>query len=104
MTAKFLTKQQKQYVIARLQVETGSGRGRVTNEEPIRMHYIIAALKEWKIWLAVLVWWGNSVTIYGYVSANHSKIVSLTTSSFTYTVPTVITQLGFSNADAVSIH
>ena len=67
MTAKFLTREEKQFVVSRLQVETGSGRGRVTNEDPLRKRYIVAALKEWKLWLAVLIWWGNSITVYGYV-------------------------------------
>lgn len=65
MTAKFLTRTERQFIIARLQTETGSGRGRVTNEEHIRMHHVWDALKEWKIWFAVLCWWGNSITIYG---------------------------------------
>lgn len=53
MTAKFLTKEEAQFLVSRLQIETGSGRGRVTNEDPIRMHHVVSALKEWKIWLAV---------------------------------------------------
>ncbi|KAF2100193.1 MFS general substrate transporter [Rhizodiscina lignyota] len=83
-TAKFLTKEQAQFVVSRLQVETGSGAGRVTNDDKIRLHHVIKALKEWKIWMGVICWWGNAITVYG----------------FTYTVPTVITQLGYSNANA----
>jgi len=82
--AKFLTPDEREFVIGRLQLETGSGKGRVTNEDRIAKRHIITAVKEWKIWLAVLMYWANSIGTYG----------------FTYTVPTVITQLGYSDANA----
>ncbi|KAF2093624.1 MFS general substrate transporter [Rhizodiscina lignyota] len=84
LNAKFLNKVERQFIISRLQVETGSGRGRVTNEDPITMAHFWSAMKEWKIWVAVLTWWANSVTVYG----------------FTYTVPSVIVELGYSAANA----
>jgi hypothetical protein len=64
-TAKFVNEHERRYLVSRLQVETGSGQGRVTNDDKIHKRYIISALKEWKTWLAVICWWGNSVTVYG---------------------------------------
>lgn len=64
-TASFLEPREKEYVINRLAVETGSGEGRVTNSDKIKFHHITSAFKEWKIWGKVLVYWGNSVGIYG---------------------------------------
>jgi hypothetical protein len=67
MQAKFLSPEEKQFLVARLQVETGSGKGRVTNDDPLRSRYVKAAFRDWKIWMGVLCWWGNSITVYGYV-------------------------------------
>jgi MFS family permease len=39
---------------------------------------------EWKIWLAVVAYWGNSIPIYG----------------FTYTAPQIILELGYTSAQA----
>ena len=64
-TTKWMSHDEKQFMISRLQIETGSGMGRVTNDDPLRKHFVIAAFKEWKVWLAVICWWGNSVTVYG---------------------------------------
>ncbi|RFU27598.1 hypothetical protein B7463_g8722, partial [Scytalidium lignicola] len=82
--SRFLTEREKKFCISRLQIETGSGQGRVTNEDRISVKYVMAALKEWKIWMGVVAVWGNSVTVYG----------------FTYTVPSVINQLGYSASNA----
>ncbi len=73
MRAKFLTPEQKQFIVSRLQVETGSGHGRVTNEDPLQKRFIVAAFKEWKVWLAVIGWWGNAITVYGYVSTKQRQ-------------------------------
>ncbi|KAH8803518.1 major facilitator superfamily domain-containing protein [Xylogone sp. PMI_703] len=83
-TAKFLTQDERDFVIHRIQIETGSSTGKVTNEDPLRKRYIIAALKEWKIWMALFIYWGNSVAVIG----------------FTYTAPIVIKQLGYSTGIA----
>jgi hypothetical protein len=53
-TAKFLNKQEKEYIINRLALETGSGHGRVTNSERLKMHHIWAAFKEYKIYCGVV--------------------------------------------------
>jgi MFS family permease len=83
-TASFLTASEKEFIINRLALETGSGHGRVTNSDKIRMHHITAAFKEWKIWAAVVMFWANTIGVYG----------------FTATVPSVIEDLGYSSANA----
>lgn len=83
-TASFLTKDEKEFIINRLALETGSGHGRVTNNDKISLRHITAAFKEWKIWAAVVMFWANTIGVYG----------------FTATVPSVILQLGYSSANA----
>lgn len=64
-TAGFLHKQEKEYIINRLALETGSGHGRVTNNDRIRMHHIWAAFKEYKIWCSWVMFWANTIGVYG---------------------------------------
>ena len=64
-TASFLTREEKEFIINRLALETGSGHGRVTNNDRIRMHHIISAFKEWKIWASVIMFWANTIGVYG---------------------------------------
>jgi hypothetical protein len=64
-TAGFLDKQEKEYIINRLALETGSGHGRVTNNDRIKMHHIWAAFKEYKIWCSWVMFWANTVGVYG---------------------------------------
>jgi len=82
--ASFLTQKERDYIVQRLADETGSGHGRVTNEDKIRKHHIVAGLSDWKIWAAIPIFWGNTVGVYG----------------FTATVPTVIEELGYTAAQA----
>jgi hypothetical protein len=65
-TASFLTPEERKFVVTRLEMETGSGKGHVTNNDKIKLSHVIAALKEWKIWAMVWVFWGNSIGVYGY--------------------------------------
>ena len=69
-TASFLTKREKEFIINRLALETGSGRGRVTNEDKIKPRHILDALKEWKIWCAWVMFWANTIGVYGCVYCN----------------------------------
>jgi hypothetical protein len=64
-TARFLNKKEKEFIINRLALETGSGHGRVTNNDRIRMHHIWAAFKEYKIWGSWVMFWGNTIGVYG---------------------------------------
>jgi hypothetical protein len=64
-TASFLTKREKEFVINRLAMDTGSGKGHVTNSDKIQKHHIMAAFKDWKIWAMIVVFWGNAIGVYG---------------------------------------
>ncbi|KAF2267142.1 MFS general substrate transporter [Lojkania enalia] len=83
-TASFLTQEERDFLVNRLAEETGSGHGKVTNQDKIQTHHIKAGLSDWKVWAAVPIFWGNTVGVYG----------------FTATVPTVIRGLGYSAANA----
>jgi hypothetical protein len=63
-TCKFLTQPERNYLIYRLQVETGSGKGRVTNADKLTGALVWAGLKEWKTWAAVVMFWGASTSVY----------------------------------------
>ena len=67
-TARFLTQPERDFLVRRLADETGSGRGHVTNQDKMGKKYIIAGLSDWKIWAAVVIFWGNTVGVYGYVN------------------------------------
>ncbi|ORX93929.1 major facilitator superfamily domain-containing protein [Clohesyomyces aquaticus] len=83
-TAKFLTQGERDFLVNRLAEETGSGHGRVTNQDKIQKHHIVAGFSDWRVWGGVVIFWGNTVGVYG----------------FTATVPTVIQGLGYSSANA----
>ncbi|KAL5118785.1 hypothetical protein ACEQ8H_003288 [Pleosporales sp. CAS-2024a] len=83
-TAKFLTQPERDLLVRRLANDISTGGGRTTNEDQIGKKHIIAGLSDWKIWAATVVFWGNTVGVYG----------------FTATVPTVINGLGYSSANA----
>ncbi|KAF2271751.1 MFS general substrate transporter [Westerdykella ornata] len=83
-TASFLKQEERDFLVRRLAEETGSGHGRVTNQDKINKKHIVAGLSDWKVWAAVVIFWGNTCGVYG----------------FTATVPTVIADLGYSSANA----
>lgn len=64
-TARLFTPEEKKYLVRRLQVQTGSGQGTVTNDEKMSKKHIMSALKEWKLWFAIVIWLGNAIPIYG---------------------------------------
>ena len=100
-TAKFLTKDEKEFLINRLALETGSGQGRVTNSDKIQFKHIKAAFSEWKIWGAVVMFWANTIGTYGQVVVIE-QVMSLANQStrFTATVPAIVQDLGYSSANA----
>jgi len=83
-TAKFLTVTERTILVRRIANDAGSGQGKVTNSDRIKKEHILAGLSDWKIWAATVIYWGNSVGVYG----------------FTATVPSVINGLGYSSANA----
>jgi len=64
-TAKFLTQPERDLLVARLADDSGSGQGRTTNADKIGKEQIMAGLSDWKIWAATVVFWGNTVGVYG---------------------------------------
>jgi len=56
-TASFLEKHEKEFIINRLALETGSGHGRVTNTDKVNWRQVRAAFNEWKVYAAAVVYW-----------------------------------------------
>ncbi|KAJ6441473.1 high-affinity nicotinic acid transporter [Purpureocillium lavendulum] len=83
-TAKFLTREEKRFIITRLENETGSGEGKTTNDDKLTRRQVVEALKDWRIYVAVIICWGNTIAVY----------------AFSVTIPTVIRDLGYSAANA----
>jgi hypothetical protein len=83
-SAKFLTKEEREFVINRIALGTGSGHGRVTNADKIGWKHIKVAFSDWKVWAAIIPFWGCSIGTYG----------------FTATVPTVLKDMGYTSAKA----
>jgi MFS family permease len=65
-SAGWLEPWEQQYLINRLAQDTGTKGGRVQTSESFQWSYIFSALTDWKIWLAVIVYWGNSIPLYGF--------------------------------------
>jgi hypothetical protein len=59
-TATFLTQQEKDYIARRLIEDAGTSAGKVHTVEGFKWKYLRAALTEWKLYLAVLIYWGNT--------------------------------------------
>lgn len=83
-TAKFLEPYERDFIIRRLQQDAGTKSGQVATSDGFKWASLRSALFEWKIWFAVLAYWGNSIPVY----------------AFTYTAPTIIRDLGYSSANA----
>lgn len=64
-TAKFLTQEERDFLVHRLANDPGAGGAKVSNSDKIGKHHIIAGLSDWKIWAAVVIFWGNTVGVYG---------------------------------------
>lgn len=80
----FLTPEEKAFVDRRLAHDAGTQQGRVATHEGYQLSSIKAALFDWKIWFCCLIYNGGSIPIYG----------------FTYTVPAVIVELGYTGEQA----
>lgn len=83
-TAKFLTKEEREFVINRIALQTGTGQGRVTSADKITWPLIKDGFRDWKVWLSIVPFWACTIGTYG----------------FTATVPTVLKQLGYTTANA----
>jgi MFS family permease len=74
-TAAFLTQAERDLLVRRLADDSGSGQGKATNNDKMGMKHIVAGLSDWKIWAAVVIFWGNTVGVYGYVMTYHCGIL-----------------------------
>lgn len=83
-TASFLTQAERDFIRHRLAEDAGTSGGKVGINEGFQWSYLRDALLEWKIYLAVIIYWGNSISLYG----------------FTYAAPTIIEELGYTTANA----
>jgi MFS family permease len=83
-TAKFLTKEEREFVVNRISLGTGSGRGRITNNDKVSWANIRVAFSDWKVWMAIIPFWACSIGTYG----------------FTATVPTVLKAMGYTTGNA----
>jgi MFS family permease len=83
-TAKFLTKEEREFVVNRIALGTGSGRGRITNNDKVSWANIRVAFSDWKVWMAIIPFWACSIGTYG----------------FTATVPTVLKAMGYTTGNA----
>ncbi|KAH6974573.1 putative MFS nicotinic acid transporter Tna1 [Ilyonectria sp. MPI-CAGE-AT-0026] len=83
-SASFLSQDEKNFISHRLAHDSGTTSGAIGTDEKFQWSYIRAALSDWKIYLGVLMYWGHSICIY----------------AFSFAVPTIIKELGYSAANA----
>ena len=57
--ASFLTQEEKEFIARRLIQDAGTSSGKVHTVEGLKWKYLKAALTEWKIYLAVIIYYGN---------------------------------------------
>lgn len=60
--AKFLSEDEKAFIKLRLQHDSGTTSGTVATNEKFQWKFLRGALLDWKIYLAVFMYWGNSVS------------------------------------------
>jgi MFS family permease len=56
---KFLTEDEKKFLAYRLRYDSGVDGAEVGSKEPFQWRYLWAALGDWHIWLAAIIYWGN---------------------------------------------
>lgn len=84
--ASFLEQSEKDFILATLRQDVGvEGNSSTTaNKDRFQWKHIKEVLLDWKIYLAVLIYWGNSISTYG----------------FNFASPTIIRELGYTAAEA----
>ncbi|KAL0261306.1 hypothetical protein SLS55_005003 [Diplodia seriata] len=60
-TATFLTAAERRFLVRRLQTDSGTETGHVETEDLFHWPTIRAALVEWKIWFAIIIYWVSTV-------------------------------------------
>ncbi|KAI1105475.1 MFS general substrate transporter [Jackrogersella minutella] len=88
-TATFLTPKEREFVVFRLKYQ-GRLRGKelgcapVAQAEDFHWRYVLAAFKDWQIWVNIFVYWGVVCPLYG----------------ISFFLPTIIKNLGYSSSTA----
>ncbi|KAL4895466.1 major facilitator superfamily domain-containing protein [Aspergillus ambiguus] len=83
-TCSFLSPDEKAFVVYRLAHDSGHTGTEVGTSETFQWRYLKSALTDWKLYCGIVIFWGNTISLYGY----------------TYSVPTIIQGLGYSSANA----
>lgn len=86
-TAKFLTKREREFVINRIALYTGSGMGRTTNTDKVQWKFIKAAFSDWKVFAAVIPFWACSIGTYGCKCSSDPLFLILFLFLFLFRVP-----------------
>lgn len=63
MSCKFLNDTEKKHVINRLREFQQTQRA--GESDPFKWEYFWQAFTDWKVWMSILVYWGNAMPIYG---------------------------------------
>lgn len=63
MSCKFLNDTEKKHVINRLREFQQTQRA--VESDPFKWEYFWQAFTDWKVWMSILVYWGNAMPIYG---------------------------------------
>ncbi|KAJ4397346.1 hypothetical protein N0V93_001571 [Gnomoniopsis smithogilvyi] len=82
-TAKFLTEEERAFVVYRLKYQGQSGQ-RVAQAEEFQWKYVGQAFADWQIWINIFVYWGIVCPLYG---------ISLF-------LPTIVKNLGYTSSTA----
>ncbi|KAE8314554.1 major facilitator superfamily domain-containing protein [Aspergillus transmontanensis] len=80
-TARFLTEEERRFVIHMLRTQNTGGTGEATE---FRMKYVVDALLDWQIYVSIIVYWGITCPLYG---------ISLF-------LPSIIKDLGYTSSTA----
>ncbi|KAB8227124.1 putative MFS nicotinic acid transporter Tna1 [Aspergillus alliaceus] len=81
-TAKFLTDEERKYVIHMLRTQSTGGAAAESSE--FRMQYVIDALLDWQIYVSLFVYWGITCPLYG----------------ISFFLPSIIKDLGYTSSTA----
>lgn len=59
-TASFLSESEREVIRLRLQQDSGTSAGVVETREKFQWRFLRSTFLDWKIWFAVLIFWGNT--------------------------------------------
>lgn len=62
-TARFLTPEERKFMSERLENDTGSSGGKISQDEKFQWKFLWRAALDWKIWMAALAQWCAGVSL-----------------------------------------